>query len=100
MGSEHCPKEKMVEALSVLAAHPGGVKERLNMAFLRFAPIAIEDAPEQCTDGYRCIVERLAKDDKVGAPSAQATLEAISEQEAVEVARRICGLAHQLMKRY
>ena len=58
MADKSYAKEKLTEAVSVLATHPDRIKERLYNAYLRFQTIGM-DMPEPFTTDYAWIVEEL-----------------------------------------
>ena len=96
MANHFYAREKMIEALSVLATHPGGIKERLSQASLRFLPIG-EDIPEPFRSDFGWIAGELTKlPSEEGEGAVEATLSAMLEEHAVEIARRIDELEYKL----
>ena len=84
-------REKLFEARHVLACHPGAIKERLKRAFLRFAPIVIEDVDEAYRCAYAKIVSTL-----LAKGSIEETMEAMDVSDAIEVAGSILDLLDKL----
>ena len=96
MADRFYAKEKMTEAVSVLACHPDRIKERLFHAFLRFHTIG-KDMPEPFTSDYEWIVTELTNVPGKGDEGAvMATLSTMSEEHAVEIAHRIVDLEYRL----
>lgn len=84
-------REKLIEARHVLACHPGAIKDRLEAAFLRFAPIETEDVDETYRGAYGKIVSTL-----LAKGSIKATMETMDENAATEVADSILDLLDEL----
>ena len=96
MADRFYAKEKFIEAVSVLATHPGPIKERLYHAFLRFHTIGM-DMPEPFTSEYEWIVKELTNIPGTGDEGAvMETPSAMTEEHAVEIARRIVELEYEL----
>ena len=90
------PREKMTTAVSILATHPGKIKERLFDAYIEFHTIG-EDMPQPFQCDFQWIVQELNKPcGENGEGTVKATLNAMTEAHAVEIARRIYDLAFRL----
>ena len=91
-------KEKMEWATWVLATHPGSVKERLFGAYLEIH--LIQDAiPPEYQDEYQCILRDMNNPDQPneGEGTVKATLAAMDEEQAVDIAKRIHGLNSKIV---
>lgn len=84
-------REKLIEARHILACHPHAIKNRLEAAFLRFAPIEIENVDEPYRCAYKKIVSALLAKDNI-----KATLKDMDQNDAVEVVRSILDLLDDL----
>lgn len=89
------PKEKLTTAVSIMATHPGDIKDRLFKAFLEFHTIGNE-MPKPFRNEYEWIVQELTKvgDDVDG--RVLATLKTMTDDHALEIASRIVDLAFQM----
>ena len=96
MADRFYAKEKMMEAVLVLATHPDRIKERLYHAFLRFQTIGM-DMPEDFASDYEWIVNQLTSvPGKCDEGAVVATLCNMTDKHAVEIARRIVDLEYRL----
>ncbi|MYB50490.1 MAG: hypothetical protein F4X72_14700 [Dehalococcoidia bacterium] len=91
--------EKITNSMSTLATSPGRIKERLRSAFLELHLIS-DDIPASLQADYQWIIQELTKAPDQGQGSVVATLEEMSEDHAVEIAKRIDTLAFQVFERY
>ena len=93
MANKSYAKDKFIEAVSVLATHPDRIKDRLYHAYRRFHTIG-PDMPEPFTSDYEWIVKELTNVQG----EVMATLSDMTEEHAVEIARRILELEYRLGK--
>ena len=91
--------EKTTNTMSILATSPGRIRERLRSAFLEFHLIS-DDIPDSLLTDYQWIIQELTKAPDQGQGTLVATLEGMSEDHAVEIAKRIDTLAFQVFERY
>ena len=91
MANDRYLKEKLTEARDILATHQGTITERLQPAFLRFAPIMVEDVGEAYRCEYEKIMLALLADGNI-----ETTLNGMDNADAVEVARSILKLLSKL----
>ena len=91
--------EKTANTMSILATSRGRIRERLRSAFLELHLIS-DDIPASLQADYQWIIHELTKVPDQGQGKLVATLEGMSEDHAVEIAKRIDTLAFQVLERY
>ena len=89
------PMEKLSTAVSIMAAHPSSIKERLYEAFIEFHTIG-NDMPDPFREDYEWIHHELTKVSGDGEGAIIATLQSMTDEHAVEIAKRIVELASQI----
>ena len=93
------PMEKMTKAVSMMATHQGGIKNRLCQAHGEFHTIG-PDMPEPFREDYEWIVHELTKVSGDDEGAIVATLEAMTDEHAVKIANCIVDLAFQITRGY
>jgi len=86
---------KLEQAIEELVAGKGAIKSRLDTITKTMAPIFPEDFPESLREEYRSISEALAwipPEEGSNQGLADATLEAMTEDEAGSLAERLFSL--------
>jgi hypothetical protein len=94
--------EKLHLAVSTLVG-AGSVRERLAEAYLQhLTPVSAKDFPEEFRDEYREIITALSSVpvEYEGQGRVRSTLNAMSDEEAVLLARRLVGLYYDLVEYY
>ena len=91
--------EKITTTMSILATSPGRIKERLFSAYLELHLIS-DAIPTSLQADYQWIIQELTKAPDRGQGTLEATLREMSEDHAVEVAKRIDTLAFQVFELY
>ena len=91
MATDAYLKEKLTEAHYILASNQGTITERLKRAFLRFAPIMVEDVGEAYRCDFENIMLALLADGDI-----DTTLNGMGNPDAVEVERSILVLLSKL----
>ncbi|MXY20408.1 MAG: hypothetical protein F4Y49_03630 [Dehalococcoidia bacterium] len=91
-------KEKLEWAVWTLATHPGSVRERLFGAYLEIH--LIQDAiPSEYREEHRRILRDMNNPDQTdeGEGTVKATLAAMDEEQAVDIAKRIHELNSKIV---
>lgn len=94
--------EKLHLAVSTLVG-AGGVRERLAEAYLRhLSAVSAKDFPEELREEYREMITTLSWEpvEYVGQGRVRSTLHAMSDEEAVLLARRLVGLYYDVVEYY
>ena len=93
------PMEQLTNAVSIMATHPNGIKERLYGAFVEFHTIG-NDMPYPFREDYEWIHHELTKVNGESDGAIIATLDSMTDEHAVEIARRIVALASQIAREW
>jgi hypothetical protein len=94
--------EKLHLAVSTLVG-TGNVRDRLAEAYLRhLSPVSARDFPEELREEYREIITAFScvPVEYEGQGTLRSTLNAMSDEEAVMLARRLVGLYYDLVEYY
>jgi hypothetical protein len=94
--------EKLHLAISTLVG-TGSVRERLAEAYLRhLSPVSAKDFPEELREEYRGIITTLSwvSVEYEGQATLRSTSNAMSDEEAVMLARRLVSLYYDLVEYY
>ena len=94
--------EKLHLAISTLVG-TGSVRERLAEAYLRhLSPVSAKDFPEELREEYRELITTLSwvPVEYEGQGTLRSTSNAMSDEKAVMLARRLVGLYYDLVEYY
>lgn len=93
--------EKLYIATHALATGRGSLKERLHSAYLSFAHLGPEDFPEELQNDFAALEEQMTRvEARADEGTVAATLQAIDDDEAAEIAGKIVDLYNTLATNY
>ena len=85
--------EKFGTAIRFMASSPADIKDRIHSAYLEFHPVKSEDLPQDSRNKYEDLIGKLTSVTARGDEGKlRASLDAMSEEEATELAKAIVDL--------
>ena len=96
------PYEKFSGAVTTMATSPKTIQERVGDAYLfNLSQLRAEDLPEEIQYKFKDMAEKLTSIDPVGDKgSVYATIERMSEDEAIDIANAIIHMADVVTSDY
>lgn len=85
--------EKFGTALRFMASSPANIKDRIHSAYLEINLVKLEDLPQDSRNEYEDLMGKLTSVTAIGDEGKlRASLDAMSEEEATELAKVIVDL--------
>ena len=88
-------EENLHTSVWILATSPSRIRDRLFAAYLEFHLIG-GDMPSPFRSEYESVIALLTSQPDKGDGTVKATLEVMDEEQAVDIAKRICELAYKV----